>query len=77
MVEILWASANNVLGTSALAAGWVYFEGRFAFLVRTLTVTRCFIEIPRRKAKHWPTVWFALTVKLIGDAQTRYSNREP
>ena len=59
--------ASDIFGTPALAAGWVYFEGRFACLVRTLTVTRCFIEIPRRKAKQWLTVWFAFTVEFIGD----------
>ena len=77
IVENLWVRAVNVLWTPALAAGWVYFEGTFAALFTTLTVTRCFIEKPRRKTKQWLTLWFALTVKFISDTQMPYTNWEP
>ena len=70
-------TADNVLGTPALAAGWVYFEGTFAELFRTLTVTRGWIEKSWRKANQSLTPWFALTVKFIGDTQTPYTNWEP
>ena len=77
MVENLWATADNVLGTPALAAGRIYFEGTFADFFRALTVTGSLIENSRRKAKDWLTYRFALTVKLISDTQAAYTDWEP
>ena len=77
MVENLRVTADNIFGTPALAAGWVYFVGMFAELFRTLAVTRGWIEKSWMKANQWLTLWFALTVKFIGDTQMPYTNWEP
>ena len=69
--------ASDIFGTPALAAGWVYFEGRSASDFRALTITRGWIEISWRKANQWLTLWFALTVRFIGDTQMPYTNWEP
>ena len=76
-VENLWRTADNVLGTSALAAGRILFKRSSASDWRTLTITNSWIEPSRRETIDWLAPWFAFTVEFIRDAQLPDANGDP
>jgi len=76
-VENLWRTADNVLGTSALAAGRILFKRSSASDWRTLTITNSWIQRSRWQAPDWLAPWLAFTVEFIRDAQLSDTNGDP
>ncbi len=77
MVQPIRQATNYVLGTSALAAGWIKLIWQIATCVGALTVTRFWVEPAWLEATDRVATRLALAVPFIKEAKPFYSNGNP